>query len=243
MKSNIMKWALPAFALTALLTGEADARRLPGTTSYGARLGYNNMSLNGKGFAEAAALNGGDALPEKKMDHNYGGATGSLFISHDVNVNRMCVGVEGYLSGSNVDTGRITHVVDTEASAFTTVKKDYTAGVRLKLGHYVKNDVMFYVSMGGEVSRFKIDHTDNTTVTSTIDTAGGLSKSKTLYAWVPGVGMKWKFHNSWCCHVDATYAMYSSFSQEASGGTTGYRYNLGIRPTVLGLTVGFSRPC
>lgn len=247
MKLNVMKWALPAFAVTALLAGDATAG-IPGKTSYGARLGYNNMSLNGKGFVTTGTLNAGNPIPQKHLDKSYGGATGSLFVSHDVNVHRnLCLGLEGYLGGSNTDTGRIVHHVapDTDNSvAYTNVKQDYTAGVRLKLGHYVKNDVMIYVSMGGQMTRFKIDHVDHVDGANGLSLGGGVSKNKTLYAWVPGVGVKWKLKGNWCCNIDATYAMYDSYSEEVSktAAATDYKYRLGIRPTVFGLTVGFSRP-
>ena len=246
MKLNLMKWALPAFAVTALLAGDAAAG-IPGKTSYGARLGYNNMSLNGNAITEAADFNAGNPVPQKKFDKNYGAATGSLFISHDVDVHRnLCLGLEGYVGGSNMDTGRISHVVDegTEPStAMTTVRKDYTAGLRLKLGHHIKNDVMAYLSFGGEVSRFKIDHVTHLDgVNIGFNSGTGISKNKTLYAWVPGVGVKWKLKGNWCCNIDATYAMYDSYSEEVSKTPANYRYQLGFRPTVFGLTVGFSRP-
>lgn len=242
MKLNMMKWALPAFAITALAAGDAAA----GESFYGARLGYNNMSLNGRAIVESGAMNAGNPIPQKSFDKNYGAATGSLFVGHDVEVHRnLCLGLEGYVGGSNMDTGRITHRPDqfNDTTAVTSVRKDYTAGLKLKLGHHVKNDVMVYVSFGGEMSRFKIDHLGRLDAGYGFNAGDGVSKNKTLYAWVPGVGVKWKLKGNWSCNVDATYAMYDSYSEEVSKTEGGlYSYRLGIRPTVFGLTVGFSRP-
>ncbi|UNM05837.1 MAG: outer membrane beta-barrel protein [Holosporaceae bacterium] len=250
MNTKFLKWALPAFALTVAGSQSVEAK-IPGKTSYGARLGFQNMSLNGKGIAGGTGGVGVFTRPIHTMGSNYGGASGDLFLSHDVAFrDDLCFGVEGYVGGSNTDTGRITHefgAANRHSISHTTVKKDYTFGGRLKLGHYLKNDVLLYASLGVENTRFKIDHAYasgvNTNATGGA-IADGSTSSHSLWAWVPGVGVKWNIRKNWCCQLEATYAMYDSLSREVSGsrqiGT--YNYKLNIRPSVLGLTVGFSRP-
>lgn len=249
MNSKILKWALPAFALTAV-TGQSVEARIPGKTSYGARAGYDNMSLNAKGIINGTTITAGN-FPNgiKNFGSNYGGAAGGFFVSHDVQLDRgLCFGVEGYVGASNTDSGRLTHNFGDAAPtiAYTNVKKDYTFGGRLKLGHYVCHDVLLYASVGVENTRYKLDHSYASTIGAFGggDVANGSNSSHSLWGWVPGVGVKWKLRGNWCCQIDATYAMYDGLSKEVSGSTNTaqYTYNFNMRPTVFGLTVGFVRP-
>ena len=160
MNTKFLRWALPAFALTVAGAHPVEAG-IPGKTSYGARLGFQNMSLNGKGITGGTTVAGVPYTnPIQAYGSNYGAAAGDLFISHDVNFSRdLCFGVEGYVGGSNMDTGRINHDFgDGFSVARTNVRKDYTVGGRVKLGHYVQNNVLLYASLGVESTRFKIDH-------------------------------------------------------------------------------------
>ena len=241
MSFKTFKWAFPAFALTAALSTPVEAR-LPGHTSFGVSAGYSNLTLNGRGHLVSDATN---YLGDKEHTSNYSGAEASIFLSRDGDFCRhLNFAVEGYVTGHKSATGTMVHRIsdDDDTSAFTRVKQDYSVGLRFKLGHYIKKDVLLYVALGAKATSFNVAHNVHS---NAVAFAGvyNYDKDHVLYAWTPGVGLKWKISRAWSCHVDATYSLYGGLTKRVDSSLTNdYIYTLGMTPEVFGLTIGFSRP-